>query len=221
LPKIYSLLINIHSHQPAKENEWVIQNLYKHFEKYPTNGFFSAGLHPWYIQEPSWQEELAQLKKISKEVNILAIGECGLDKACDTDLKFQQEVFISQLLWANIINKPILIHCVRAHEEILQIIKHYKSSIPVIFHGFNKNLNLAHKILEEGHWLSFGKAILQPEIANIFRSLPVEKIFLETDDDAVTIETIYTTAALIKNVSEVELSWQLSKNLFTVFKVIV
>ncbi len=219
--KINILYINIHSHYPAATGEWVIQNLYKDFNLATEAGIYSAGLHPWYIDEAGWKASFEILKQFSKKDQVIAIGECGLDKVCKTSFPLQQEVFIAQLLWANEINKPLIIHCVKAFDEILGLLKEHSNKVPVIFHGFNKNRLLAEKIMQQGHWLSFGKALLQPAMQEIFASLPTGKIFLETDDAAINIQQIYLAATSVKNISMEQLNLQLTKNAHAVFNITV
>lgn len=211
------MFINIHSHHHAHKDEWVIKSLYRNFEETAEHGHYSLGLHPWHILTVNWIQAFTDLKQFSKSSSVLAIGECGLDKACDTNFRLQQEVFTVQVQWANEIKKPLIIHCVRAYEEVLSILKKYNNKVPVIFHGFNKNESIAAKILLNGHWLSFGKALLQDKMAAVFATLPLEKLFLETDDSDSTIEEIYIKAAGIKNISLEELNRQLNKNVQKVF----
>lgn len=211
------LYINIHNHKPSFPGVWDIQNYFSNFENIIKPGNYSIGLHPWYINTVNWREALKTLEKYSKSEQVLAIGECGLDKACDTDFTLQQQVFTAQVYWANEIKKPLIIHCVRAYEEVLYILKHNNNKVPVIFHGFNKNGMVAAKILLNGHWLSFGKALFQKKNASVFAGMPLEKIFLETDDSDLRIEEIYKQAAAIKNISTEELCLQIKKNIQTVF----
>lgn len=176
------------------------------------------GIHPWYIDSKTIKAELTQMKIASRHKNVLAIGECGLDRICDTDFKLQEKVFIKQILWANEIAKPLIIHCVKAHHEALLILKEYNRISPVIFHGFNNKIEIANKILEQGHYLSFGKHIMNPIIENVFSKISLEKIFLETDDCDIDIESIYKQAAKIKNISKEQLSLQIKKNLESILK---
>jgi TatD DNase family protein len=213
------VFINIHSHQPEIKNEFVIQNLLKDFNQLLSPGYYSAGLHPWHLESQNWQQQLLQLKKISTAENILALGECGLDKVCKTDFKLQQEVFITQILWANEINKPLIIHCVQAFSELGDLLKKYNNKTPVIFHGFNKNSRIAEKMLNDGHYLSFGKSILQLRNKVIFEQVPLNRIFLETDETNISIEEIYKEAAAIKNISLETLSLQIEKNVQLVFNI--
>ena len=153
------------------------------------------------------------MKVASWQKNVLAIGECGLDRICSTDFKLQEKVFIEQILWANEIAKPLIIHCVKAHHETLVLLKEYNRTSPVIFHGFNNKLDTANKVLEHGYYLSFGKHLYNPAIENIFSKISLEKIFLETDDSDTGIDDIYKQAAKIKNMSSEQLSLQIKKNL--------
>jgi TatD DNase family protein len=164
------------------------------------------------------KQELAEMKIASNQKNVLAIGECGLDRICTTDFKLQERVFIEQILWANEIAKPLIIHCVKAHQESLILLKEYNRTSPVIFHGFNNKLETANKILEKGYYLSFGKHLFNPAIENIFSKISIEKIFLETDDSDIGIDAIYKQAAKIKNISTEQLSLQIKKNLDCIFK---
>ena len=164
------------------------------------------------------KEELAEMKIASNQKNVLAIGECGLDRICTTDFKLQERVFIEQILWANEIAKPLIIHCVKAHQESLILLKEYNRTSPVIFHGFNNKLETANKILDQGHYLSFGKHLMNPSVENIFSKISLEKIFLETDDSDIGIDAIYKQAAKIKNISTEQLSLQIKKNLERIFK---
>ena len=132
----------------------------------------------------------------------------------------QEKVFIEQILWANEIAKPLIIHCVKAHHEVLLLLKEFNRTSPVIFHGFNNKLETAKKILDHGHYLSFGKQLLNPAIENIFSKISLEKIFLETDDSTVSIDDIYKQAAKIKNISTERLSLQIKNNLNRIFKII-
>lgn len=158
------------------------------------------------------------MKIASGKKNVLAIGECGLDRICNTDFKLQEKVFIEQIIWANEIAKPLIIHCVKAHHEVLLLLKEYNRTSPVIFHGFNNKIETANKILEHGHYLSFGKHILNPSIENVFSKISIERIFLETDDSDISIYAIYKQAAKIKNISTEQLSLQIKKNLESIFK---
>jgi TatD DNase family protein len=211
------LFINIHSHQPQQKNEFVITNLYNHFEQAVEGGNYSAGLHPWYLNDTTWVEEMKALEQYSNNKNVLAIGECGLDKICTTGFLLQQQVFAAQIALANKINKPLIIHCVKAYEEVVQQLQQNNNRVPVIFHGFNKNKILAQQLISKGFYLSFGKALKQPAIQELIKILPEDKVFFETDAADISITEIYVAAAQALQVDINSLSLQIKKNATIVF----
>jgi len=212
-PRLY---INIHSHNAPSSNEWVIQNLHSHWEKAALPGRFSIGIHPWYIEDDG-QEQFRELKQWSTHQHVLAIGECGLDKVCSTDFSLQQVVFVQQILLANAIQKPLIIHCVRAWEEMFSLLKKSENKVPVIFHGFAKNTALASRITSNGYYISFGKALQQQRVREMLQHIPTVRLFLETDDAALSIETVYDLAASALSIDHNSLSLQLQQNAVTVF----
>ncbi|RYY68580.1 MAG: hydrolase TatD [Chitinophagaceae bacterium] len=215
-----SSFINIHTHSPAQPGEFAIQSRYKDFGIAPAAPF-SAGLHPWYLSRNTWQSELKEIAKTATNPQMLAVGECGLDKVCQTEYVLQKEVLIAQVALANQINKPLILHCVRAHEELMQLLEQEHNQVPAIFHGFNKGLALAEKIILKGHYISFGTALERPHMEEIFAALPMTHIFLETDDAAVPIEYIYKIACAIRKISTEELGLQLQQNVQKVFNFLV
>lgn len=213
------LYINIHRHWPAMADEWAIQNLYKDFDAPRLPVLFSAGLHPWYLTKENWRDQLEQIKKLCADSRMPAFGEVGLDKICETDYDLQKEVFITQIILANQVKKPMIIHCVRAYEDVMQLLRKQQNKVPVIFHGFNKGLVLAEQLVAEGYYLSFGKDLQRPHMYEIFAAIPLKNIFLETDDADITIKSVYEMAASIRHISTEELSLQLKQNLHTVFNI--
>lgn len=208
--------INIHTHSyKPNEKQISIENILKDFRDIPDDHPVSAGLHPWYLENAD--EEFDLLKTICRRQNVVAIGECGLDRLAQTDWKKQVVFFKAQLDLATSLNKPVIIHCVRAFSEIISMLAGI--TVPVIFHGVNKKLSTVEPLIQRGYYLSFGKAILNPggTIINTLRAVPPFQLFLETDDSEATIQEIYKTAAGIRNVSENEIALQISENYRSVF----
>lgn len=208
------IYINIHTHHPASTGA-CIQNVHGHFDKLPAQGFFSAGLHPWYLKEESGPEEYHQLATAVKNGQVLAIGECGLDKMCDTPWDLQLKYFQWQVQLANEVRKPIVIHCVRAYDEVIQVIK--RADVPVIFHGFNRNSPLAEKLVARGYFLSFGPSLLKGQGEEALVHCPLDMIFLETDDKDASIEEVYQSASRILKLNNDSLKKQISMNAQRVF----
>lgn len=182
---------------------------------------YSAGIHPWFIAEPDIQFQV--LSELVKDQNCLAIGECGLDKLCATPFKLQSEVFKNQIELAEITQKPLIIHCVKAFDELLKIKKLFKTEIPWVIHGFNQKTEIAKQLLARGFYFSFGKALLNPEsnASKWLQNLPIERLLLETDDAEIAIGQIYKVAASAINLSESELVSNLQLNCKSVFGIVI
>jgi TatD DNase family protein len=210
--------INIHTHHIIGTGFQIV-NQQPPFVNEDQHRFYSAGIHPWYIHQNNWQHDLLQLKNRLQHKNVLALGECGLDKICETPFLLQKEVFAAQVQLANIIQKPLLLHVVKAHQDVLQILQQQHNQVPVIFHGFNNSERVAQQLLQSGAYLSFGKAVQHPRIASLIPKIAADRFFLETDDAAVEISTLYKTVADLRNISVEALSLQLQNNAKHIFKI--
>ena len=211
------MYINIHSHKPPGTGEWVLRNLNTPDEPEPLPGLYSMGIHPWYIQPGHWENQLRSLRNKSTLAGILAIGECGLDKVCATPFSLQVQVFRAQVEWANSIGKPLVIHCVRAWEEVLDLLEKADIRVPVLFHGYNKNAQLARRITGKGYYISLGKALQRPGMQEVLRAVPANRFFLETDNAELSIGEIYHLAANALSIDHNSLALQIQQNAETVF----
>lgn len=212
--------IDIHTHNPEGNGVSVL-NLYGHFELAQNGMLCSIGIHPWYIDDNSFDSRFAEVRRFAILSNVVAIGECGLDKVTDTDWALQIKAFAAQILLANELQKPLVIHCVRAFDEVLGLLKEKQVQVPVVFHGFNKNVQVARRILDSGYYLSFGAALLEeqsPAVAAL-QECPENKFFLETDDADVNIIRIYEKVADIRKTETDALILQLQKNFHAVFNI--
>lgn len=204
------MYINIHTHSLTAPHHSIV-SLYEKFEQSKQAGYFSIGLHPLYLDRAQFDD----VKQWAVYERVLAIGECGLDKFSSFPLEIQQQEFYKQVLLANELKKPLIIHCVRAFEEALAILKH--AEVPVVFHGFNKNKELAKQLLDKGYYLSLGNILKQERSEELVSVIPVTQLFLETDMVEAGIATIYQMAAKAYNVELNSLSLQLQKNAAAVF----
>ena len=108
----------------------------------------------------------------------------------------QIAVFEKQIALAEKYQKPLVLHLVAAFDELIEIKKRLKISVPIIIHGFSKNENLAKQLLNNGFYLSFGKYLVRnPELESVFKSVPNDKFFLETDTIKETLEEVYQALA--------------------------
>lgn len=183
-------------------------------ENSPPQFPYSIGIHPQDIVKNSIDKQISWLKTNIDE-NCLAIGECGLDGLVFTDIKMQEEVFLKQIHLANEVGKPMIIHCVRKFYEVISFRK--KSKQPMIIHGFNKKQSIADDLLKNNFYLSFGKAVLYNlSLQNTLKTVPPDRIFLETDNDDFSISDLYQKVAEIKGISLEDLNKQILENLETI-----
>ncbi|CAM3206932.1 TatD family hydrolase [Empedobacter stercoris] len=212
------MFLNAHTHHLS--NDSTVLELYNQFPNKLNNGvkLFSIGIHPAYIKTSSIEEEIRLIKQNLSNKNCLAIGEIGLDKLCETDFKLQIEVFEQQLKIAEEFKIPVIIHSVRAYQEILQIRKKMKLTIPFMFHGFNKNEQLLHQILVQNCFVSFGKNLLSNKnLQIIFAKISANQFFLENDASEIPIKEIYAFAANLRKITIEELQLQQAENWKTIF----
>jgi TatD DNase family protein len=160
------------------------------------NSFHSRGIHPWFVNK---NIPLEKLEFDLQHPKCIALGEIGLDKICGTDFKLQRKLFIQQIELSEKYQLPIIIHCVRASNELFQLKKEIKPTQTWIWHGFNKT-NLLNQTIENEIIPSFGEVILHNEsLSNELANLESSQFLLETDTSTLSIETIYKTVAELRN----------------------
>lgn len=182
--------------------------------------FVSIGVHPWFIERQNITEAMQTLTRMARQARVLAIGECGLDKCIATPLARQIEVFIAQIELAETLGKPLIIHCVKAFNELLHIKKTRKLTLPWIIHGFNAHPAVAAELIKQGCYLSFGKALLndRSQAREALKQMSLERAFLETDAaENLSIGEIYAAAAKMTGLPIPALQQQIFKNFKRVF----
>ncbi|MCD8445513.1 TatD family hydrolase, partial [Tenacibaculum finnmarkense] len=103
-------------------------------------------------------------------------------------------------------------------QEIIQIKKELKPRQKWLIHGFHKNNQIATDLIKNGCFLSFGKALLYSEkLQEVFFTIPLDKIFLETDDAKIDIATVYEKASRIKNTSVKKIQENIHQNFNILF----
>lgn len=211
--------LNLHTHKFTNQDT-VLELVNQYPKEFDAEiPFYSIGIHPWYIDEQRLEADLQIIERKLQEPNCLALGECGLDKRIEIPLELQQMVFERQLLLAQKQNKPVVIHCVAAFQEVIALKKRLKITVPMIIHGFSKNKQVAKELIDNGFYISFGKYLLRnPELEAVFQGIPNDRFFLETDTIEEGIEEIYALAAHYKNWSIDELQQEIKSNFAAVFK---
>ena len=210
--------INLHTHKFSNLSDVIeVVNQYPwEFNSILSN--YSIGIHPWYIDEERLNNDLIIIEQKLQLKECLALGECGLDKRIEIPLDIQISVFKKQLEIVKQTNKPIVLHCVAAYDEVIAIKKDMKIDNPMIIHGFSKNEQVAQSLLKNGFYLSFGKYLLRnPDLEKVFTFAPENQILLETDTIEESIYQVYEKAALIKGISVDELKTIVFTNFSRIF----
>ncbi|MBQ5854262.1 MAG: TatD family hydrolase [Alistipes sp.] len=164
--------VNIHTHHP-KSGERTISTL---------------GIHP-YDAEGVTTDSIFAIERTALEHD--AIGEIGLDYSTNINKEAQILLFKAQLEVARHLNKGVVIHCVKAFEEVMNILSRYNLPF-VIFHGFIGSPEQALRAAARGYYLSFGhRTFRSPKSIEALKVTPANLLFFETDDSAINIEQIY------------------------------
>jgi TatD DNase family protein len=209
---------NLHTHTATQQ-----ENSVELVNQYPQDfdasiPVYSIGIHPWFIVEERLASDLDIVETKLQEPNCLAVGECGLDKRIAIPIELQQLVFEKQLVLAQKYNKPVVLHCVASFDELIATKKKLNITVPMIVHGFSKSEQLAKQLISNGFYISFGKyLLLNPELESVFKSIPDDKIFLETDTVSENIAAVYELAATYKGISILEMQELIKHNFHKVF----
>ncbi len=188
------------------------------FHEPDSENLFTAGIHPWHIEEKSRNAWLEKLKELAGQPNILGLGEAGFDRLRGPAAGLQRSVFMDQARLASEVGKPLIIHCVKGWDEILSAHKELKPVIPWMIHGFRGSIELAGQLIARGFYISFWfNYILRPESRELVRHLPPGRIFLETDGSGVPISEIYMKAAVDMDIAVEELKKQVCSNFYEFF----
>ena len=167
---------------------------------YPEQVRLSVGLHPWKVTI-DWPASVAMIREASKRTDVWAIGECGLDKVHGEDLLLQLEAFRAQIALAEEVQKPMVIHCVRAFDELLMLRRELEVSCrkegrepqPWVIHGFRGKPKQAKQMMAKGLLLSFGHQYNLETLRFVFTSS--RPFYLETDDLHLSVRQIYEQVA--------------------------
>lgn len=216
--------IDIHRHAgDIGTADRVLQNLFHHQAGEVIPGrWYSIGLHPWNVEEQTLEGDIEMVRKGASNNQILAVGEAGLDKAIKTPLEIQKQAFEYQISIAVEMNKPMIIHCVRAYQEIMEyrISLHHK--YPWIIHWFNASREMGEQLIDKGFYLSFGHMLFNnnSKAFHAFTDLPLERIFLETDDAGYSIDEVYDRASQLRLMELSELEAQIESNFYNCFGIL-
>jgi TatD DNase family protein len=207
--------IHVHGGLPAS-GIFILESLMAHEGKLPVDvsGIaYTYGIHPWFLNEENHKQLINSVENTVIQPEIIAIGEAGFDRLRGPSPELQRTAFEEQIIISEKISKPIVIHCVRAWDELLAVHKKTKPKMPWLIHGFRGNVELASQLLSKGFYLSFWiDFVLRPESKELLKQLPADRIFLETDGADVDIKSIYNKVATDLDLSVDELKSIILKN---------
>ena len=214
--------IDIHTHgAKTVTGHFSVEVLMAHEGKLPSDApglAFTYGIHPWYLNESNHDSLLTSVIKTVADPLIVAIGEAGFDKIKGPSMELQRKTFEEQVIIAEELKKPLVIHCVRAWDELLREYKKLNPKMPWLVHGFRGNKDLAMQMINKGMYISFWyDFILRPEASELVLNLPPERIFLETDGADVNIEEIYEKVSSYLGISGDKLKKQIFHNFYRFF----
>ena len=229
-------------------------------KEYPGYAYPMIGLHPEEVKA-DWKEQLAELRKILEEhrmidnanpasesgnanlagespqfSDFIAIGEVGLDYYWSREFENEQlEAFEEQVKWSVETGLPLMIHCRKAQNEMVHLLRKYEKELPGgVFHCFTGNQKEAEELL------SFDKFVLGVGGVSTFKSshlredlpavVPLNRIVLETDspymapvpyrgkrNESAFVVEVLKTLAKAYGVSEEEFARQTNLNAERVF----
>ncbi len=199
--------IDVHTHPNRVESETIIvQNIYPgdSFAAFTGRNFYSVGLHPWHLKTVNENNEmLQQVEEALEFEHVCFVGECGLDKKVATDFEEQKRVFRAHAIIAEEFKRPLIIHCVKAYNEIFEFHQKLHPEMAWIMHGYGGSVEMTKQMAKRGIFFSFGKSLFNDKSKSVesFKYLPMEKVFFETDEYDGDVDRIYERAAELKNVS--------------------
>lgn len=144
--------------------------------------YFACGIHPEEVDELP-ENYIHILEQLSKKEKCVAIGEIGLDYYWRQDNKeLQKKIFREQLMLANKLRLPVIVHSREAHEDTLTILKELKPK--GVMHCFSGSVETAKEILKLGMYIGLGGAVTfknAKKPVEVAEFLPLDRLLLETD----------------------------------------
>ena len=217
-----TLFINIHTHT-AKSDDNLIQIVNLNLNQpCPEQGHYSYGIHPWALDNADFQvdEALNKLKENLQRPQVIALGEAGLDKMHKASFERQIELFERQIELSEVLQKPMILHDVRSHNEIIALRKKQNAQQPWILHGFSGTEQDVKQLIGQGIYLSVGESLLHPErkIYKSFKFIDLDYLFLETDMAEIGVEKVYKTTANLLEMDLSDLQTRIFANFARLFK---
>ncbi len=224
-----TLPLDIHTHLQPEIPGTAILNVQPNTFHPRSGEYYSIGIHPWslpgdaskpptkanhnVLSDASLSSSIGLLSRHATHPQVIAIGETGIDKLSSAPLSLQMKIFRLHAELASSLRKPLIIHLVKATDELLALKRELRPSVPWIIHGFRGKATAAAQYIHHGIYLSFGMKHQEETI----RSIPTERLLLETDDSHLPISSLYQRVASLRGVFVEELHRNILANIGNIF----
>lgn len=148
------------------------------------NIFAAVGIHP-HDAEGFKEEDLDELRELSKDERVVAIGEIGLDYYYDNSPReIQKEVFRKQLQLSHELDLPVIIHTRDAMGDTYDILKEFEGRVRGVMHCYTGSIEMAEKFMKLGFYISIAGPVTFKNAVNVremAKQIPLERLLIETD----------------------------------------
>jgi TatD DNase family protein len=200
--------------------------------------FVVFGIHPA-VSKKALPKDYKKLENIIQNEKCVAVGEMGLDYHYDfsyDNIKIQKESFIKQLDIADKFNKPVVIHCRDAYEDMIKLLAEYSRIPKGVIHCFSGDIIQAKTFIEAGFLLGIDGPLTYKKSENlkqVVSEIDINKLLVETDSPYLApqkyrgqrnepsyISEVLQEIANIKNISFEEASRITTLNALKLFRVL-
>ena len=158
--------------------------------QYPDFIFPAYGLHPWFVGHGL---DIDELRGYLAQPGTVAVGEIGLDFSPECPPpEAQLGPFKLQLDLAAELHLPVLVHCRKAHGQLLKIIEAYKGELRGVLHSFSGGRDFALQFIKLGFYIAFSGSLTRTTAKKYHKTaagIPLESILIETDAPSIATET--------------------------------
>lgn len=193
-------LLDVHTHNPDAVGAIISVRPWQ-FNPKP-GCVYSVGIHPWDTaalndgSAPLKPAEVAtELSQLAQHPAVVAIGECGIDHLRGGSIDAQIALTEIHIRISEQVGKPLIIHCVKAVNEIIALYRRYQPRQKWLIHGFRGSIGAAKALLAcPGINLSFGEKFREEAV----RATPIERLYVETDESQLPIEDLASRIATVR-----------------------
>lgn len=204
-------ILDIHTHHAAPQPFGVVNiRVRKETEGYvlDPDQAYSVGIHPWDTVFDAIESKYEILDSLAAQPEVVIIGEAGIDLNIGGPLFRQLNVFRHNVDLSESLQKPLLIHDVKAHDVIVGAHRDLKPSLPWAIHGFRQKPQVAAMLLKAGLYLSFGPNFN----SDTLREMPLDRILAETDESELNIDEVIARLAFARGVPADEMTDIIAEN---------